>query len=49
MDIYKSLSISTGTAMKNAEMLNFFPDHLKTKKLCKHGVKKIPLSIQICS
>ena len=45
MDIYNSLNISTGTAMKNSEMLKFVPDHLKTKKkkkLCKHAVKKLP-------
>ena len=29
MDIYNSLNISTGTAMKNPEMLKFVPDHLK--------------------
>ena len=23
-------------------MLNFVPDHLKTKKMCKHAVKKLP-------
>ena len=27
-----SLNISTGTVMKNQEMLKFAPDHLKTKK-----------------
>ena len=32
MDIYKSVKISTGTAIKNPEMLKFFPDHIKTKK-----------------
>ena len=28
--------------MKNPEMLEFVPDHLKTKKLCKYAVKKLP-------
>ena len=28
--------------MKNAGMLRFIPDHLKTKKMCKHAVKKLP-------
>ena len=28
--------------MKNPEMLKFFPDHLKNKKMCKHVVKKLP-------
>ena len=32
MDIYKSLNISTGTVMRNPEMLKFVPDHLGTKK-----------------
>ena len=32
MYIYKSLNISIGTVMKNAEILKFLPDHLKTKK-----------------
>ena len=27
---------------KNPEMLKFIPDHLKTKKMCKNGVKKFP-------
>ena len=39
MDIYKSLNISIGVLMKNSEMLNFVPDHLKIKKMCKHAVK----------
>ena len=41
MNIYKSLNINTGTIMKNPEMLKFVPGHLKTKKLCKHTVKKL--------
>ena len=36
-----SLSISTGTVMKNQEMLKFATDHLKTKKLRKHAFKKL--------
>ena len=31
IDIYKSLNISIVTVMKNPEMLQFVPDHLKTK------------------
>ena len=42
MDIYNSLKISIGTAMKNAELLKFVPDHLKTEKLCQYVVKKLP-------
>ena len=42
MDIHKSLNISIGTVMKNLEMLEFVPDHLETKTMCKHAVKKLP-------
>ena len=31
IDIYKSLNISIVTVMKNTEMLQFVPDHIKTK------------------
>ena len=41
IDVYKSLNISTGTLMKNPEMSKFVPYHLKTKKICKHAVKKL--------
>ena len=41
MDVYKSLNISTVTITKNPEMLKFVPDHLKTKKMGKHAVKKL--------
>ena len=27
-------------------MLRFVPDHLKTKKMCKHVVKKLPFVIE---
>ena len=52
MGIYKSLNIKIGTVMKNTEMLKIVADHLKTKKMCKHAVKKLSkktLSINICS
>ena len=42
MDVYKSLNINIGAVMKNTEMLKFVPDHLKTKKICKRAVKKLP-------
>ena len=42
MDIYNSSIISIGTVMKNPEMLKFAPDHLKTKKMSKYVVKKLP-------
>ena len=41
-EIYKFLNTNIGTATKNSEMLKFVPDHLKTKKLCKDAVKKLP-------
>ena len=42
MDIYKSLNISIVTVIKNPEILKFVLDHLKSKKMCKHAVKKLP-------
>ena len=42
MNAYKFLNISIGTVMKNPEILKFVPDHLKTKKMCKHAIKKLP-------
>ena len=36
-DIYKSVKVSIGTVMRNLEMLKFVPDHLKSKKMCKHA------------
>ena len=47
MDVYKSLNISIGRVMKNPEMLKFVSDHLEIKKMCKHAVKEITLSIKI--
>ena len=49
MDIYKFVKISIGTVMKNSEMLKFTPDHLKTQKMCKHAVKKLPFVIRYVS
>ena len=49
MDIYKSLNINIGTVMKNPEMLKFVPDHLKTKKMCKQAVKKLPYLLRYVS
>ena len=39
VDIMKYSITNIGTVMKNPEMLEFFPDHLKTKKMCKHAIK----------
>ena len=47
MDIYKSLNINPGTVMRNSEIVKFVSDHLKTKKLCKHAVKKLPSVISL--
>ena len=46
MDIYKFVKTSIGTVMKNPEMLKFIPEHLKTKKLCKHAFKKLSFLIR---
>ena len=42
MDIYKPLNISIKTVIKNSEMSKFVLDHLKTKTVCAHAVKKLP-------
>ena len=49
MDIYKSLNTSIGTVMKNPEMLKCVPGHLKTKKKCKHTLKKLPYLLRYVS
>ena len=36
MDIYRSLNINIERVMKNPEVKKFVPDHLKSKKMCKH-------------
>ena len=46
MDIYKFMKISIGTAVRNPEMLKFVPDHLKTKKISEHAVKKLPFVLR---
>ena len=45
-DNYKSSNISIGTIIKNPEMLKFVPDHLKTKTMCKHTVRKLAFVIR---
>ena len=35
--------------MKNPEVQKLVPDHLKSKEMCNYAVKKITLSIKICS
>ena len=46
MDVYKSVKISFGTVMENVIISKFAPDHLITKKVCKHAVKKLPFEIR---
>ena len=46
MDIYISVKISIRKVIKNIEMLKLVPDHLKTKKICKHAVKKLSFLIR---
>ena len=38
-DNYKSSKTKIETIIKNPKMLRFVPDHLKTKKMCKHADK----------
>ena len=41
-DICKFLNITKRTVMKSQEMFKLVHDHLKTTKMCKHAVKKLP-------
>ena len=41
----QSPKISIGTIIKNSEILKFIPDHLKSKKMFKHAVNKLPFVI----
>ena len=43
------LKISIGAIIKNLETLRFVPDHVKTKKMCKHAVKKLLFVIRYVS
>ena len=38
MGTFKSLNINIGTVMKNPKMLEFVPDHLKTKHMFNYAV-----------
>ena len=46
MDIYISVKISIRKVIKSIEMLKLVLDHLKTKKICKHAVKKLSFLIR---
>ena len=37
----KTQKINIGEIIKDPDMLEFVPYHLKTKKMCKHTVKKL--------
>ena len=41
----KTLKISIGAIKNNPEVLKFVPYHVKTKKMCKNAVKKLPCAI----
>ena len=45
-DNCKSSKISIGVLINNPEMLKFALDFLKTKKICKHALEKIPFVIR---
>ena len=40
MSIFKSAKKKYWNSNKKSRNVNFFPDHLKTKKISKHGVTK---------
>ena len=46
LDNYKSLKISIRAITKNLELLRFIPDGIKTKKMCKNALKKLPFLIR---
>ena len=45
-DNFTSLKINIGAIIKNPDMSRFVYDHLKTKKMCKHAVKKLSFVIK---
>ena len=42
MVVSKTLKTSIATIIKDSEMLKLVPDHLTTRKICKHATKKSP-------
>ena len=40
------MKISTEAILKNPEILRLVPDYFKTKKMCKHAVKKLSFMIR---
>ena len=42
----KTLKINIDEIIKDPEIFDFVPDHLKTKNMCKHAVKKLLFSIK---
>ena len=45
-NIYKSFKVSIGTIMKNPKILKLITDHLRTKKVFNHAVKKMSFVIR---
>ena len=47
---YKTLKVSIGAIIQNREMLEFVPDQLKTREMCKTEVKKLPFVLRyVCN
>ena len=42
----KSLKISIAAIIRNPELLRFVSDHLKSNKMCKNSVLKLPFVIR---
>ena len=45
-DNYKSLNKCIGAIITDLEMLRFGADHLKTKIICTHAVKKLSFTMR---
>ena len=43
------MNISTASAMRDREMFEHVPDHLKTEEMCQYAAKNITFSNTICS
>ena len=46
IDTNKSVKINIGTVIRNREIIKLVPDHIKTKNMCKHAVKKLPYPLR---
>ena len=45
-DNFNSSKICIGAIIENLKILQIVPDHVKTRKICKHAIKKLPLLIK---